>query len=180
MDNNSDQYNRGGFLAFVGSLVFCLLFFVYISFVHPGIDLKEVPDELPGTEQKMAGDIKAVDVSNIEKPWLENPDMVAHGQKVYKNNCAVCHGDKGLGDGVAGGALVPKPRNLVEGNWTKGGTSRELFITLQNGIEGGSMAAFKHLPKVDRWAMVQYMRSITNNKPADDPAQLEAFAATAE
>jgi len=34
--NNQDLYNRSGYLTFLATLVFNLVFFVYIAFVHPG------------------------------------------------------------------------------------------------------------------------------------------------
>jgi len=174
MDNNRDEHNRGGLIVFLFSVGFCLLFFVYIAFIHPGVDLKEVKD-IP-----TAATTSAVDITKIDKPWVENPALVEHGQKIYKQNCAICHGESGKGDGAAGAALVPPPRNFVEGKWKKGGSSADLFATLQNGLPGSSMASFKHLPKVDRWALVQYIRSITQNKTPDDAAQLDTFGATAE
>jgi mono/diheme cytochrome c family protein len=118
----------------------------------------------------------AVDVSNVKEPWIANADMVKHGQSVYKTNCAICHGDQGKGDGPAGAALNPKPRNLVEGPWKKGGGYIGFMTVLNEGIEGGSMVAFKHLPLVDRWAMVQYMDSITQAKVKEDPAKVAEFA----
>ena len=182
MSINHDEYNRGGLIAFVGATAFCLLFFVYVSFIHPGVDLKEVTEELKQAEQTMAagGGAPAVDVTKIEKPWLDSADIVAHGKTVFANNCAICHGNEGKGDGPAGAALQPPPRNLVEGKWKQGGTSAELFTTLEKGIPGSSMAPFGHLPKTDRWALVQFIRSITQNKAADDAAKLEQFAASAK
>jgi mono/diheme cytochrome c family protein len=182
MANNSDQYNRGGFYALIFSIGFCLVFFVYVSFMHPGVDLKEVPEAQATDSGSPAGDGAApsLDIATIQKPWIENPDVAKYGSGVYKNNCAVCHGATGEGNGPAGAALVPPPRNLVEGKWRKGGSSIELYVTLQNGIAGGSMAAFKHLPKADRWALVQYIRSITKDKTPDNAEKLEAFAATAD
>ncbi|MGE0763593.1 MAG: cytochrome c [Bdellovibrionales bacterium] len=178
-----DTYNRGGLIAFIFSMAFSLAFFAYIGLMHPGIDLKEVPTEaLGGAEQAVAGTAApaAADMSKIEKPWEPNDAVAAHGAVVYKNTCAVCHGDKGMGDGPAGAALVPPPRNFVEGKWKQGGSSIELFTTLEKGIPGTSMVAFAHLPLADRWAMVQFIRSITKNKVADDAAKLEAFAKTAK
>lgn len=184
MSNSPDEHNQGGLIAFLASMAFCLAFFFYIAVLHPGINLNEVEESTSGDVEMQLADGSApaaqVDVSQIEKPWLDNEAMLAHGSKVYATNCAVCHGAGGKGDGPAGNGLVPPPRNLVEGNWQKGGTSVALFTTLQKGIEGGSMASFAHLPKVDRWAMVQYIRSITENKVEDNDAELEKFAATAE
>lgn len=179
----NDSYNRGGYIAFLFSMVFSLAFFVYVTFLHPGIDLKEVkPPAAPSGDQTVAdtGAAADVDVSKIAKPWEENKDMAAHGAKIYANTCAICHGPKGAGDGPAGAALKPPPRNFIEGKWTVGGDSIKLFQTIQNGIPGTSMAAFGHLPVGDRWALVQFVRSITQNKVKDDPAKLEAFAKTAK
>src|SRR5882757_1408115 len=101
----NDSYNRGGYYAFLFSMVFSLLFFVYVTVVHPGINLKEVPEAAP-VEQGLAGaaggGAKEADMSKVTKPWEENPEVAAHGAKVFANNCAVCHGPKGLGDGPAG------------------------------------------------------------------------------
>ncbi len=39
---------------------------------------------------------------------------VKAGQTVYKNYCLACHGEKGTGDGPAGGVLNPKPTNFTD------------------------------------------------------------------
>ncbi len=180
----NDSFNRGGFIAFLFSMAFSLIFFVYVSALHPGINLKEVPeDAAPAADATLAGgEAKpvAIDMAKVEKPWVEMAEVAVHGEKIYANNCAVCHGPKGLGDGPAGMSLNPRPRNLVEGKWVKGGDSIALFTTLQKGLAGTSMAAFAHIPTADRWALVQYMRAITQDKVPDDEAKLEAFAKTAK
>jgi mono/diheme cytochrome c family protein len=173
MSSNVEAYDKWGLLTFLGTFSFCLLFFVYIAFVHDGIMLDEIR-EMPKDGQPV------FNMAVVADPWKENADVVAHGAKIYKNNCASCHGEKGLGDAPAGMALVPPARNLVEGKWKLGGSSEALFKTLQNGISGGAMVSFKHLPKNDRWALVQFIRSITNNKVADKEQELASFAATAD
>lgn len=177
---DSDTYNRGGMIAFVFSMVFSLAFFFYIAILQPGIDLKEVPAEAveatPAAAVAGAAGAGAADISGIEKPWEPNEKMVAHGAQVYKANCAVCHGDTGLGDGPAGKTLVPPPRNFVEGKWKRGGDSIALFTTVKEGLPGTAMAPFGHLPVKDRWALVQFVHSLAKNKVKDDSAKLEAFA----
>lgn len=177
----NDNYNRGGYIAFLFSMAFSLAFFVYVTVVHPGINLKEIPEPAaPGSETTSQTQTKDVDITKIEKPWLENPDVATHGAKVYANNCAVCHGPKGLGDGPAGMSLNPRPRNFAEGKWKVGGDSISLFKTISGGIPGSSMASFAHIPLADRWSLVQFIRSITQDKAKDDPAKLDAFAKTAK
>lgn len=179
-----DSYNRGGYIAFLFSMVFSLSFFVYIVFVHPGVDLKEVAptqvQNVAGADAQVQPTKKAADMSKVEKPWIESEDVAAYGAGIYANTCAVCHGQKGLGDGPAGLSLNPRPRNFVEGKWKVGGDSISLYKTLQAGIPGSSMAAFGHLPVKDRWALVQFIRSITNDKVKDDASKLEAFAKDAK
>lgn len=182
MNSSSDEHNRGGMIAFIGSIVFCVLFFIYIAFIHPGIDLKEVTEAAEASVPAVSEEVQksVVDVKKIEKPWLENADIAAYGKKVYANNCAICHGSEGKGDGPAGAALKPPPRNFVDGKWSNGGDSIALFTTIENGLEGSSMASFKHLPKLDRWALVQFIRSITQHKVLDTETKLNDFGSTAQ
>ena len=180
----NDNYNRGGFIAFLFSMAFSLAFFVYIALIHPGVNLKEVTPSTPA-QQTMAGgeaqpEQKTIDIKTVAKPWVESADVAAYGAKVFSTNCALCHGPKGMGDGPAGASLVPPPRNFVEGKWKQGGDSVALFNTVAKGIPGSSMAAFPHIAVADRWALVQFIRSITSNKIKDDAAKLEEFAKTAK
>jgi mono/diheme cytochrome c family protein len=176
--HNSDHHNHGGMLAFIFSMVFVLSFFVYLVFIHPGVDLKENIKDPVAANATLA--VAAVDVSKIAEPWVENADMVKHGQKLYAQNCAMCHGAEGKGDGSAGAGLNPKPRNLVEGPWKKGGGYIGHYTVLTDGIAGSSMAAYAHLKPVDRWALVQFIESITNAKVKEDAAKVAEFAKTAK
>lgn len=178
MSESSDVHNRGGFSAFIFSMVFVFAFFAYISFIHPGVDLGENVVDPNAVSDKPAGPV--FKISDVKEPWVSNPELVAYGAKVFKTNCATCHGNEGKGDGPASGGMVPKPRNLVEGKWTQGGGVIAHFKVIQNGIPGGSMASFKHLKVADRWAIVQFIELITENKSQDDAAKVAEFAKTAE
>ena len=166
-----DHYNKGGFYVFVCVLFFSCVWASYFMFFNNKIDLAELSE--PQQEAVPEG----LTPEEQSRPWLSTENLVSHGSKIYQAQCALCHGAKGLGDGTPG--LIPPPRNLVEGKWRIGGTPQALFSTLQNGIEGGSMVSFKHLPKLDRWALVHYVRSITQNKSPYSEEELEEFAKTA-
>lgn len=175
--SEKDYYNRSGMWAFVFSMVFIFGFFIYIVGVHPGVDLRENLQKPPSGIQLAEA---PVDISKITEPWVANADMVKHGKKVFQANCAICHGNNGLGDGAGGQALNPKPRNLVTGPWKKGGGFIGLYDVTSNGIPGTAMAAFGHLKSPDRWAIVQFIDSITEAKVKEDPAKVAEFAKTAK
>ena len=168
--NSKKLYNKWGFYFFLATLGFSCLWAVYFLAFKNSIDLGEYQQSLPAQSTPAEG----LSPEEQAKPWLTTKNLVAHGNKVYKAQCALCHGAKGLGDGTPG--LIPPPRNLIEGQWKLGGSSKALFITLKKGIEGTSMVSFKHLPKLDRWAVIHYIRSITKNKVPDDTKELEEFA----
>ncbi|AGH94666.1 c-type cytochrome [Pseudobdellovibrio exovorus] len=170
MSENHDYHNQGGLIAFIGSMVFVFCFFFYIVFINKGVTLDEnVSDPAP------AGAVK-FDLASVKEPWLENPEVALAGQKIYKQNCALCHG--GNGDLVGG---LPNARNLVEGAWKSGGGLINHYKVLQNGMPGTQMASFKQtLQPHERWAVLNYIETITNNKSKDTPEDVAAFAATAD
>ncbi len=50
------DYNRGGMLAFSFSMVITLVFFVYVAFIHSGVDLKEIAPPLEKTQPAAEGE----------------------------------------------------------------------------------------------------------------------------
>ncbi len=48
-----------------------------------------------------------------------SPEAMAAARAKYDGLCATCHGAKGMGEGPAGGALNPKPRNYTDKSWQK-------------------------------------------------------------
>ncbi len=93
-----------------------------------------------------------------KKSPIESSKKVAEqGEKVAKVNCVSCHGSKGKGDGAAAVALNPKPAD-----WTskrvQDESDGELFWKISTGR--GAMPSWKHLPEKDRWALIQYIRTL--------------------
>jgi mono/diheme cytochrome c family protein len=102
----------------------------------------------------------AVDLEVIKNP---SSDFIAKGKELYQQSCASCHGNNGLGDGAAGVALNPPPRNLTDlSGWTNGTDFVNLYKTLEEGIVKNGMAAYEYMPPVDRIAMIQYIRTLAD------------------
>lgn len=170
MSENHDHHNQAGLIAFLGSMAFVFSFFFYIVFINKGVTLDEkvsLPQALGTTK---------FDLSSVKEPWLPNEEVAVAGQKIFKQNCAACHGEKG--DSVGG---LQNARNLVEGKWKTGGGMVGLFKVLQNGIPGTQMVSFKQtLKPMERWAVVNWIDTITNNKSKDKTEDIAEFAASAD
>ena len=89
--SQKDYHNSGGLLALLGSLVFVFVFFIYIVYVNKGVDLAENV-----TEPAKPGEVQ-FDLASVKEPWIANEQVLAAGAKLYKANCAVCHGANGEG-----------------------------------------------------------------------------------
>ena len=82
------------------------------------------------------------------------------GKKIFQSLCTACHGDSGKGDGVAAAGLTPKPTDFTSPSFQKQ-SDGAIFWKLTNGR--GVMASYeKMLSEKDRWAIVVYLRSLSN------------------
>ncbi|MCK6264652.1 cytochrome c [Vibrio sp. ZSDE26] len=70
---------------------------------------------------------------------------LTNGKEKYTNNCAVCHGERGHGDGVVAATLKVSPDNIYQEITNPFGFSYELINSVLDGDNGqeGLMPAFK-------------------------------------
>jgi len=86
---------------------------------------------------------------------------IAHGLRLYQENCAACHGVNGYGDGPAGQMLRPRPADLTAKH-TGDHTAGDLFWWLGHGIPGTAMPAFAdRLSETDRWDLINFLRALS-------------------
>lgn len=180
MSENNDQYNRGGMLAFLFSMAFVSAFMAYLVFIHPGVQLNEKVVDPKAPKMEGAAAESVFDIAKVTEPWVSTAEMIAYGEKNYQTNCSMCHGPQGKGDGPAGGGLNPPPRNFVEGKWKVGPGLSDRYKAISEGIKGSSMAGYAHFKSADRWALVHFIESITQNKSKEDAAKTAEFAKTAK
>jgi mono/diheme cytochrome c family protein len=97
------------------------------------------------------------EADDLKNPFVDNTAELVKGKKLYNQMCAVCHGTKGKGDGVAGGALNPKPTNFMLAS-VQAQSDGALFWKLSEGRT--PMASYKNTLKEDqRWQLVNYLRT---------------------
>jgi len=109
--------------------------------------------------------------ANSQTPWvapksadaISNPlknDLTAikKGKAIFVQFCAICHGDKGKGDGLAGAALNPKPASFITEKFLKQ-TDGAIYWKLTEGRP--PMAGYKEtLSETQRWQLVNYLKSL--------------------
>ncbi len=98
------------------------------------------------------------------------------GQRLYSRQCAACHGLKGAGDGPAAHHPHPQPRDPTQNEFrlvsttTMQATDEDLFLTITRGMPGSAMPPWEALTPQQRWALVYYVRTLTNANEPVDPA----------
>ncbi|MDH4226767.1 MAG: c-type cytochrome [Deltaproteobacteria bacterium] len=99
--------------------------------------------------------------AGMSNPVPSSEASVSKGSNIFKQQCVLCHGVTGRGDGPGGKSLKPPATDLISVARTKEGTDAYLFWAM---TEGGSalktsMPTFKHIPEEGRWMVVNFLRS---------------------
>ena len=90
-------------------------------------------------------------------PVPTNPASREQGRQLFKQNCIVCHGAEGRGDGPAAASLKPQPADLavMAGHHPDG----DLAWKIANGR--GAMPAWKATLSEDQiWRLVNYIKTL--------------------
>ena len=79
------------------------------------------------------------------------PDDEQAGGKLFRPQCAGCHGPDGSGTGAG--------PSLASGTWKHGGSDDALFRTISKGVPGTAMPAFS-FSGLQIWQLVTYIRGL--------------------
>jgi putative heme-binding domain-containing protein len=103
--------------------------------------------------------------STRNNPFNTPADRAA-GEKLFRTQCAACHGPDGRG-----GAGGPE---LLSGAFKRGDSDEALFQTVAKGIPGTNMPAFPGSGR-EAWQIVAHVRSLSTGRAAErakgDPAR---------
>ena len=108
-----------------------------------------------------------------------NAAAIERGKAVYAARCALCHGERGGGDGPAAGGLSLKPASFSDAGMVAEMTEAYWFWRVSEGgvVEpfrsaGSAMPAWKHeLSVEDRWAVIAYQHSLSGHAGPHDVTQ---------
>jgi mono/diheme cytochrome c family protein len=103
--------------------------------------------QFPATIDSMAG---------VPNPTPISDASLLNGRKYFQINCAVCHGDAGMGDGPATKLGIPGISLVTD--ITKARTDGYIFGMIRNGR--GMMPSYNRIEEPDRWDVVNYLRGL--------------------
>lgn len=120
----------------------------------------------------------------LASPYGDTPEQVAIGQRLFRVNCAPCHGLEGKGDGPvtrnADGRRYAMAAPTLSGSTTRLARMSDGFIysMIRYGGLAGMPAYAVGLTENERWAIVSYIRTLDNaGRPAPvAPAPAEGAA----
>lgn len=99
------------------------------------------------------------EADQIANPLKGNEEATKAGKKLFQQQCVVCHGDSGKGDGVASVALNPKPASF-KSEKVQNETDGAIFWKITNGRP--PMVSYKDLlTEKQRWQLVNYIRTFS-------------------
>lgn len=168
------------------SLISAFYLIVFLSVVGLGLfyisnNNSVVQNTFPPKLTDTLGVVKELDIlepmisAAVDMSLVNNADQATldKGKQLYSTICASCHGNDGKGDGPAGAALNPKPRNFHEAEgWKNGRKFTDLYNTLQKGILTSGMPAYDYMPAMDRVAIISYVQTFMPEPPVDTPDEL--------
>jgi mono/diheme cytochrome c family protein len=116
-----------------------------------------------GDEQPAARPQVPEEYSGLRNPYVNDPDQILAGERLYEANCSSCHGITGEGDGPASGGIDPPPGNLALRQPNMG--DPYMFWRIS---EGGLMEPFNSimpgwkglLDEDDIWQIISYVRTM--------------------
>ena len=103
-----------------------------------------------------------------------NEENLLHGAKIYKENCAVCHGLPGEEKPVMAKGMYPPPPQLFHGTGVTDDEAWESYWKVENGIRMTGMPGFKGaLTETQIW---QVSVLVKNADKISDPVRKELGA----
>lgn len=89
-------------------------------------------------------------------------DVIMRGRQVFLENCVVCHGESGHGDGPGAGLLPIAPADLAAPH-TEDHTAGDMFWWIGNGMPSGAMPGVGDaIADEDKWALITYIRALSS------------------
>lgn len=152
---------------FVGGIVFIPLVIVILGFA--GLMPYAATEDPPGWEESLGQSFLDSSVAS-EAAGLANPiaanseaDLLA-GMRLYRMNCAGCHGDTGAPSKWGTRGFYPRVPQFADAHPSL--SAAEMFVVLRDGIRYTGMGAWRDLMgEHERWQVATFLSSLDHLPP---------------
>ena len=99
------------------------------------------------------------DAKKVKNPVAATPENLMNAEQLFMDNCLLCHGEKGAGDGPGAKTIKYKPANFTDPKLQASESDGTLFWKMTNGR--GPMPSWRDtLTDQERWQLVNYIRKL--------------------
>ncbi len=132
--------------------------------IQPTFKQMENPLPVPVNSIPIEGPISIPGMGEPANPTPADEASITRGGELFAINCQMCHGVTGEGNGPVAPFLVNiKPANLTSA-MAQSKTDGSIFLTITNGLEGRMPALNENLTVLERWDVVNFVRTLKSGK----------------
>jgi high-affinity iron transporter len=138
------------------------------------------PDSIAARARRLAGELATRYGVSVDEIPDQTPSLT-RGERIYRAQCASCHGNLGRGDGSVAATLVPPPADLTDFRNLADATPLDFYRRITIGVAGTAMPAYENrLSASERWSVALYATNLRLPKAGGDvPTAARSFATTA-
>jgi cytochrome c oxidase cbb3-type subunit II len=82
-----------------------------------------------------------------------------NGAALYRQNCALCHGLQGDGQGARLSSFARAPRDFTNAAWRRATSADRVFRVIRDGVPGTAMPAWRYLGESQLADLTAYILS---------------------
>ena len=112
-----------------------------------------------------SADERSVDVERISVPIsvLASDGARMRGREIFVSKCALCHGERADGNGVRSKGLSRKAVDFTSTGWRARVTPEYVFRVVSEGKRGTLMPAWPTLSNAEKWDVIAYVLSVSED-----------------
>jgi mono/diheme cytochrome c family protein len=100
----------------------------------------------------------------VPEAQLASSESRARGRALFRQYCALCHGERADGNGVRRSGLSSKPIDFTSRGWRQSASPAPLFHHVHDGVPGTAMPAWRIFSDAQIWDLVAYVLSVSGAK----------------
>jgi mono/diheme cytochrome c family protein len=133
----------------------------WISFmeIQPSYKPMEKPLPVPADSIPVEGAAYIPGLGSPVNPVQADEVSIQRGSELFRLNCVICHGEKGMGDGVIGTFFTYKPADLTAAK-VQALSDGAIFLVISNGVEGRMPPLNENFNVRERWDLVNFVRTL--------------------